>query len=119
MRRAPLLLVLAAFAALAIGADSCDTNTSSDLGNAPAKKQNQHGNPPALPPSTPKAEKPPPPAPTGNCDPNYAGACLDPSSPDYDCAGGSGDGPDYTGYVRVVGSDHYGLDADGDGVGCE
>jgi hypothetical protein len=54
-----------------------------------------------------------------NCDPNYAGACLDPSSPDYDCEGGSGDGPDYTGRVEVVGDDHFGLDGDGDGVGCE
>lgn len=48
----------------------------------------------------------------------YEGACLDPSSPDYDCAG-SGDGPDYTGFVRVVGPDDYGLDGDGDGEGCE
>jgi len=54
-----------------------------------------------------------------NCHPSYAGACLDPSSPDYDCSGGSGDGPDYTGFVRVVGPDEYGLDADGDGQGCE
>lgn len=53
------------------------------------------------------------------CDPNYAGACLDPSAYDYDCAGGSGDGPDYTGPVTVVGEDHYGLDSDGDGSGCE
>jgi len=54
-----------------------------------------------------------------NCDPNYAGACLDPSSPDYDCEGGSGDGPDYTGRVEIVGDDHFDLDRDGDGVGCE
>lgn len=53
------------------------------------------------------------------CDPNYAGACLDPNSPDYDCAGGSGDGPDYTGPVRVVGEDVHGLDGDGDGYACE
>jgi hypothetical protein len=53
------------------------------------------------------------------CDPNYAGACLDPSASDYDCEGGSGDGPEYTGTVTVVGEDHYGLDADGDGIGCE
>jgi hypothetical protein len=38
---------------------------------------------------------------------------------DYDCLGGSGDGPRYTGRVVVVGYDHYGLDADGDGIGCE
>jgi hypothetical protein len=55
----------------------------------------------------------------GNCDPNYTGACLDPSSPDYDCEGGSGDGPDYTGRVEVVGDDHFDLDRDGDGVACE
>jgi hypothetical protein len=52
------------------------------------------------------------------CDPNYTGACLDPSASDYDCEGGSGNGPRYTGRVRVVGSDHFGLDRDGDGVGC-
>lgn len=52
------------------------------------------------------------------CDPNYSG-CLDPYSPDYDCLGGSGDGPDYTGTVTVLGEDHYGLDSDGDGIGCE
>jgi hypothetical protein len=58
-----------------------------------------------------------------SCDPSYAGAgiCLDPNSPDYDCEGGGGDGPDYvSGPVVIVGDDHYGLDAsDGDGVGCE
>ena len=32
------------------------------------------------------------------CDPNYSG-CLDPNASDYDCAGGSGDGPKYTGRV--------------------
>jgi threonine dehydrogenase-like Zn-dependent dehydrogenase len=53
------------------------------------------------------------------CDRNYAGACLDPSSSDYDCEGGSGDGPDYTGFVRVVGDDHFALDRDGDGMACE
>jgi hypothetical protein len=53
------------------------------------------------------------------CDPNYSGVCLDPTASDYDCAGGSGDGPEYTGTVTVVGEDHYGLDSDGDGVGCE
>jgi hypothetical protein len=52
------------------------------------------------------------------CDPNYSG-CLDPNSPDYDCEGGSGDGPDYTGTVTVLGTDHYGLDDDGDGIGCD
>jgi hypothetical protein len=53
------------------------------------------------------------------CDPNYAGACLMPNVSDYDCEGGSGNGPYYTGEVEVVGVDHYGLDADNDGIGCE
>jgi hypothetical protein len=54
-----------------------------------------------------------------DCDPNYEDACLKPDSADYDCEGGSGDGPDYTGPVRVVGEDPHGLDADGDGIGCQ
>jgi hypothetical protein len=53
------------------------------------------------------------------CDPNYAGACLDPNSSDYDCDNGEGNGPDYTGPVRVIGSDPHGLDRDGDGSACE
>lgn len=58
-----------------------------------------------------------PPAPVSNCTSGYS-PCLAPA-PDYDCAGGSGDGPQYTGFVRVTGSDPYDLDADGDGVACE
>jgi hypothetical protein len=54
-----------------------------------------------------------------NCDSNYKGECLDPDALDYDCAGGSGDGPEYAGPVEVVGSDPYGLDRDGDGFACE
>jgi cell division protein FtsB len=51
------------------------------------------------------------------CTPGYS-PCLPPAS-DYDCAGGTGDGPKYTGYVTVTGSDPYGLDSDSDGAGCE
>lgn len=54
---------------------------------------------------------------TSNCDPNYSG-CV-PIASDVDCAGGSGNGPAYTGRVNVIGVDIYGLDRDGDGVGCE
>jgi hypothetical protein len=61
----------------------------------------------------------PPDAPASSCDPNYEGACLDPTSSDYDCDGGSGNGPDYTGEVTVVGDDHFDLDRDGDGTACE
>ena len=63
--------------------------------------------------------QPPPPEPAMTCHSSYTGACLDPNATDYDCAGGSGDGPKYTGTVTVVGPDEYGLDSDGDGVGCE
>ncbi|MGW3770000.1 G5 domain-containing protein [Actinomadura verrucosospora] len=53
------------------------------------------------------------------CDPNYTGACV-PIAGDVDCAGGSGDGPGYVaGPVRVVGSDIYDLDRDGDGIACD
>jgi hypothetical protein len=54
-----------------------------------------------------------------HCHPSYAGACLDPNAYDYDCIGGSGNGPKYTGRVRVVGPDVFRLDADHDGWGCE
>lgn len=54
-----------------------------------------------------------------DCDPNYEGQCLDPYASDYDCEGGSGNGPLYTGPVQVVGDDPYGLDRDGDGFACE
>ncbi len=52
------------------------------------------------------------------CNPNYSG-CLDPYASDYDCEGGSGDGPLYTGTVEVIGYDEYELDDDGDGIGCD
>lgn len=53
-----------------------------------------------------------------SCTPGYD-PCLAPAS-DYDCAGGSGNGPEYVeGPVRVTGSDPYRLDADHDGIGCE
>jgi hypothetical protein len=56
---------------------------------------------------------------TQQCDPNYSGACV-PIASDVDCAGGSGNGPAYVqGPVQVVGTDIYGLDRDGDGIGCE
>ncbi|APE34003.1 hypothetical protein BOX37_08495 [Nocardia mangyaensis] len=60
---------------------------------------------------------PPPPPPSGECHPSYD-PCL-PITSDVDCAGGSGDGPVYSGPVRVIGPDDYGLDSDGDGFGCE
>jgi hypothetical protein len=53
-----------------------------------------------------------------SCHPSYD-PCLDPNASDYDCEGGEGDGPDYTGLVTVNGPDDYDLDRDGDGTGCD
>jgi hypothetical protein len=64
--------------------------------------------------AAPAGKKPP-----KRCHASYKGACLDPRASDYDCIGGSGNGPRYTGLVRVVGPDVFRLDADGDGLGCE
>jgi hypothetical protein len=56
----------------------------------------------------------------GDCSPCYPDVCLKVGVGDYDCAGGSGNGPNYVnGPVRVVGCDPFGLDRDGDGWGCE
>ena len=54
---------------------------------------------------------------SSNCTPGYT-PCLPPAY-DYDCKGGTGNGPEYTGRVRVTGPDPYDLDRDGDGVGCD
>jgi resuscitation-promoting factor RpfB len=54
---------------------------------------------------------------SSDCTPGYI-PCLPPAS-DYDCRGGSGNGPEYTGPVRVTGNDPYDLDRDRDGKACE
>ncbi|KKR46473.1 MAG: hypothetical protein UT82_C0012G0020 [Parcubacteria group bacterium GW2011_GWB1_40_14] len=69
----------------------------------------------ATPPSPPPSPKE---IPRQNCHPSYSG-CLRTDASDYDCAGGSGNGPYYTGQVYVYGPDVFGLDRDGDGIGCE
>jgi micrococcal nuclease len=56
---------------------------------------------------------------SAQCHPSYQGACVPIGVSDVDCAGGSGNGPFYVGWVTVVGHDEYGLDRDGDGVACE
>jgi hypothetical protein len=56
----------------------------------------------------------------GNCHPSYEGACLRQDAGDYDCAGGSGNGPNYVaGPISVIGYDEFDLDRDGNGVGCQ
>jgi hypothetical protein len=59
-------------------------------------------------------------APVRNCDPAYPDVCLHDGIGDYDCAGGSGNGPNYVpGPLRVLPPDPFGLDRDHDGTGCE
>ena len=74
----------------------------------------------ALPPPPTTQPPPPPTTPSRSCHPSYEGACLDPTASDYDCAGGSGNGPKYVqGPVKVRPPDPFDLDADADGLGCE
>jgi fibronectin type III domain protein len=68
-----------------------------------------------MPKSKPKAKPKP-----SNCDPSYPGVCLKDGTGDWDCKSGSGNGPNFVqGPVRVLPPDPFGLDGDGDGVGCE
>lgn len=54
----------------------------------------------------------------GSCSPNYS-PCV-PIDSDVDCANGDGNGPSYVqGPVKVIGSDVYDLDRDGNGIGCD
>lgn len=63
-------------------------------------------------------EPPPDEEEDGNCTPGYS-PCLPPAF-DYDCAGGSGNGPEYVDEpVHVAGLDPYDLDRDRDGIGCD
>ena len=85
------------------------------------------------PPNTPQApEAQPTKAPTSEplgpgCHPAYrggtdveTGGCIRIGAGEYDCAGFGGDGPRYVeGPVEVVGSDLFGLDHNGNGIGCE
>lgn len=66
---------------------------------------------PAPPPSPPSTSQPPPPG--GNCEPGYS-PCL-PRVYDLDC----GEISDSLKPIDVTGDDSYGLDGDGDGIGCE
>jgi hypothetical protein len=73
-------------------------------------------------PPPPPTTAPPPPttSPSRHCDPSYPDVCLNPDAVDYDCAGGSGDGPRYVeGPIRVRPPDPFDLDGEGDGWGCE
>jgi hypothetical protein len=100
------------------GVETAREQVSAALTRPPVNEVVHVGTYVAPPPPPPPAPEPVAPA-SGGCDPNYTGACV-PISSDVDCEGGSGNGPAYVrGPVTVVGSDPYGLDNDGDGVGCE
>ncbi|MBL7621285.1 hypothetical protein, partial [Frankia sp. AgB1.8] len=80
--------------------------------------------PPAQAAPPPQNQAPAPPVttapPPANCDPAYPDNCLQDGIGDYDCAGGSGNGPNYVrGPIRVLPPDPFGLDGDGDGTGCQ
>jgi hypothetical protein len=75
--------------------------------------------PPPPPPTAPPA--PPPTTPSRDCHPSYPDVCLRPDASDYDCEGGTGNGPYYvSGPLRVLPPDPFELDGnDNDGWGCE
>jgi hypothetical protein len=147
-RRLVVGLLLLALAGATMGQDSCSTETGSDEPSTSetssadreaarerkrerraekrrAKKrrarEKREREARLTPTPAPQPEPDPPEsAPSDDCHPSYEGACLDPSASDYDCAGGSGDGPEYAdGPIQVVGDDPYDLDRDGDGTACE
>ena len=100
------------------GVEVSRTLSSEQVTRAPVTAVTAVGTKVPTPTSTPKPA-PTTAASTALCDPNYSGACV-PIASDVDCAGGSGNGPDYVrGPVQVVGTDVYGLDSDDDGIGCE
>jgi micrococcal nuclease len=90
-------------------------------GPEPTPKPTPKPTPRPTPKPTPRPTPTPrPKPPAADCHPSYAGVCLTPGIGDYDCAGGSGNGPNYAyGPIRVVGPDEFDLDRDNDGIGCE
>ncbi|WP_218221924.1 thermonuclease family protein [Nesterenkonia sp. Act20] len=66
---------------------------------------------PAPEPAPAPAPAPAPEQQASNCDPNYT-PCIPVYPPDVNCG-------DLSSAVRVIGTDVHGLDADGDGIGCD
>jgi hypothetical protein len=129
-----MAVLAATFVFLAVACEPTET-TPAAAPVAPVVQESVYSPPPVIeqpsssaPKPSPKPSSPKPtvkksstaPASAPRCHPSYTGACLDPDASDYDCAGGTGDGPKYVdGPVNVVGPDEYGLDRDHDGIGCE
>lgn len=71
--------------------------------------------PAAAPPAQPPAANP-----RAGCSSSYPDVCLRTDAGDYDCEGGTGNGPNYVrGPLRVTPPDPFKLDGDGNGYGCE
>lgn len=76
--------------------------------------------PTATPAPTTRPSTPVPTPDRSGCHPSYPTVCIPIGAADYDCAGGSGNGPNYIrGPFQVLPPDPHRLDRDGDGVGCE
>src|SRR3990167_4056721 len=105
--------IIGAGAALALGLAASDSNTALVSTPAAVVVPSVVETKPVPEPITPDAPKP-----ASNCHPSYSG-CLKMNAGDYDCASGSGNGPNYTGAVQVYSSDPFDLDRDNDGWGCE
>lgn len=103
------LVVVAA--SLCIAVTGCSSPSSSELATNPFADPYETFLPEPPPSPEPRNEGP-------DCTPGYD-PCLPPAY-DYDCFGGIGDGPFYSGMVYVQrGLDIYDLDRDGNGLGCE
>ena len=98
-----------------------EVTTTSTTGTTPAPTTTSTAPPTTVRPTTTTVRVTTTAAPTARsgCHSSYSG-CV-PVASDVDCAGGSGNGPAYTSAknIRVTGPDEYGLDSDGDGLGCE
>ena len=100
-------------AAVSIAVTGCSSSSSSDLATDPFTDPYETFQPEPPPSPEPRMAGP-------DCTPGYD-PCLPDfgAGTDYDCVGGPGDGPYYSGKVSVWGFDPYKLDADKNGLGCE
>ena len=107
------LILLVGVCAVLFIALACGGGGVADHGQTPSPAPSPTTEPPASS-MTPTVE------PQANCDPSYPDVCITVGSADFDCAGGSGNGPNYiVGPIRVLPPDPHGLDPDGDGTGCD
>ena len=101
-----------------IEAEATDTPALPEATDTPPPPEPTATSMPPEPMESPPPRLPPPPQ--AQCDPSYPDVCIPIGAADYDCVGGSGDGPSYiAGPIRVLPPDPHGLDRDRDGWGCE